>query len=563
MVAGPAGEAVARSARGCHRRIVERREQAIAVLPKGSSYAEVVRRFRWRVPQRYNIGVDVVDRQRPDALALIFIDEQHQEQRLSFGDIRRSSNRFANVLRAHGLARGDRIGILLPQTPETAIAHVAAWKAGLVSVPLFTLFGEDALEFRLSNCGARAIVTDEAGLAKLTPIRARLPDLRSIFAVSGGSGAVDFHAELARARSDFPPVDTAADDAALIVYTSGTTGNPKGALHAHRALLGHLPGVEMPHQFFPAPDDLFWTPADWAWIGGLFDVLMPAWHHGVPVLAYRARKFDPEEAFGLMARYRVRNVFMPPTALKLMRELGGARRPGVEPRTIGSGGETLGAELLDWGRASLGVTINEFYGQTECNLVVGNNAVLFPVHPGSMGRTIPGHQVAIVDDRGTPLPAGTDGHIGIRRGDPVMFLEYWRNPQATREKFAGDYLITGDIARQDEEGYFWFQGRTDDVITSAGYRIGPGEIEDCLMKHPAVALAAAVGIPDPVRTEVVKAFLVLKAGHGGTRALAREIQDFVKTRLAAHEYPRQVEFVETLPMTATGKIIRRELRQRG
>ncbi|HXZ02239.1 MAG TPA: AMP-binding protein [Stellaceae bacterium] len=534
------------------------------MLPRGSSYDEVVRRFRWRVPQRYNIGVDVVDRQPMGRLALIFLDEQQREQRFSFEDIRRQSNRFANVLHAHGLVRGDRIGVLLPQAPETAIAHVAAWKAGLISVPLFTLFGEDALEFRLSNSGARAIITDETGLAKLRPIRARLPDLRSIFAVSGGGdGAVGFHSELARAKPDFAPVDTAADDPAFIIFTSGTTGNPKGALHAHRALLGHLPGVEMPHQFFPAPDDLFWTPADWAWIGGLFDVLMPAWHHGVPVLAHRARKFDPEEAFDLMARYRVRNAFMPPTALKLMRQLGDARRPGVEPRSIGSGGEPVGAELLDWGRAALGVTINEFYGQTECNLTIGNNAELFPVQPGSMGRAIPGHQLAIVDDGGAPLPAGEDGHIGVRRGDPVMFLEYWRNPQATRDKFAGDYLITGDIGRRDEDGYFWFRGRADDVITSAGYRIGPAEIEDCLMKHPAVALAAAVGIPDPVRTEVVKAFLVLKAGQGGTPALAREIQDFVKTRLAAHEYPRQVEFVDALPMTVTGKIMRRELRQRG
>lgn len=531
------------------------------MLPHGANYQEVARRFRWQVPRHYNIGVDVADRQRADGLALIYLDEQHREQRFSFGDIRRLSNRFANVLRAHGLSRGDRVGILLPQTPETAVAHVAAWKTGLISVPLFTLFGEDALEFRLANSGARAIVTDETGLAKLQAIRSRLPDLRSIFAVPGG-GAIDFNAELGRAKDEFSAIDTVADDPAIIIYTSGTTGNPKGALHAHRVLLGHLPGVEMPHQFFPAPGDLFWTPADWAWIGGLFDVLMPAWHHGVPVLAYRARKFDPDEAFQLMARYRVRNAFMPPTALKLMRQLGETRRPGIEPRSIGSGGETLGGELLDWGRAVFGVTINEFYGQTECNLVVGNNAPLFAVRAGSMGRAIPGHELAILDDDGRPLSAGENGNIAVRRGDPVMFLEYWRNPAATREKFAGDYLITGDVGRQDEDGYFWFQGRTDDVITSAGYRIGPGEIEDCLMKHPAVALAAAVGVPDPVRTEVVKAFVVLKPGCERGEALAREIQGFVKTRLAAHEYPRLVEFVDALPMTTTGKIIRRELRQR-
>src|SRR6185437_1427354 len=322
-------------------------------------------------------------------------------------------------------------------------------------------------------------------------------------------------------------------------------------------------GVELPHEFFPQAGDLFWTPADWAWIGGLIDVLLPAWHHGIPVLAHRARKFDPEAAFELVGRHGVRNVFLPPTALKLMRQA----RPAADGkaatlRTVASGGETLGSELLDWGRATFGLTVNEFYGQTECNLIVGNAAGLFPVRPGSMGRPIPGHEIGIVDAAGLPVAQGETGFVGVRRPDPVMFLGYWRKPEATAEKFAGDWLMTGDLARQDEEGHLWFVGRSDDLITSAGYRIGPGEIEDCLMKHPAVAIAAAIGVPDPVRTEIVKAFLVLKPGHEGTPALAREIQDFVGRRLAAHEYPRRVEFVDELPMTTTGKIIRKALRER-
>jgi acetyl-CoA synthetase len=533
------------------------------MLPKGSSYEEVLRRFTWQVPQRYNIGVDVCDRQRGDALALIFHDKAQPEQRYTFADIKRLSNQFANVLQAYGLKRGDRIGVLLPQAPETAIAHVAAWKLGLISIPLFTLFGEDALEFRLANSGAKAVLSDEAGCAKLAAIRERLPELKVVFTTTGGgTGFVSFHAELARAGTDFTPLETSADDPAVIIYTSGTTGSPKGALHAHRVLLGHLPGVEMPHEFFPKPGDLFWTPADWAWIGGLFDVLMPSWHHGVPVLAYRASKFDPEEAFALMAKYGVRNAFLPPTALKLMRQHAGAKpQPGVKLRSIGSGGETLGEELLDWGRTVFGLTINEFYGQTECNLVVANNAPLFPVRAGSMGRAVPGHDVRVVDEQGNPLPDGTHGHIAIRRPDPVMFLQYWANEAATREKFAGQFLLTGDLGRRDEDGYFWFLGRSDDVITSAGYRIGPGEIEDCLMKHPAVALAAVVGVPDPIRTEVVKAFIVLQPEHRPSDALAREIQDFVKTRLAAHEYPRLLEFVDSLPMTTTGKIMRHKLRE--
>jgi len=536
------------------------------MLHKAASYEEVVGGFRWQVPEFYNIGVDVCDRHATGAgrLALIFQDESGAVRRYSFDDIKALSNRFANVLTAHGLARGDRLGILLPQAPETAVAHVAAYKAGLIAVPLFTLFGEDALEYRLSNSGAAALVTDRAGLAKIAAIRDRLPALRHVYAIDGPeSGTHDFAALLARASDAFVPLATRADDPALIIYTSGTTGNPKGALHAHRVLLGHLPGVELPHEFFPQKGDLFWTPADWAWIGGLIDVLLPSWHHGMPVLAYRARKFDPDEAFALMAGHGVRNVFLPPTALKLMRQSdGGGRRPGLALRTVASGGETLGGELLDWGRATFGLTVNEFYGQTECNLLVGNAAGLFPVRPGSMGRAIPGHDIRIVDPEGRPVARGETGLVGVRRPDPVMFLEYWGNPAATAAKFAGEFLITGDLARQDADGYFWFVGRTDDLITSAGYRIGPAEIEDCLMKHPAVALAAAIGVPDALRTELVKAFLVLKPGRAASADLAREIQEFVKVRLAAHEYPRLVEFVDALPMTTTGKIIRRALRER-
>jgi acetyl-CoA synthetase len=541
------------------------------MLQKAASYEALLGTFRWQVPEHYNIGVDVCDRHATGErrLALVFQDEDGAVHRFTFDDIKAQSNRFANVLTAHGLVRGDRLAILLPQAPETAIAHVAAYKAGLIAVPLFTLFGEDALEYRLSNSGATALVTDRTGYAKIAAIRERLPDLRHIYLIEGAliegtkSGTQDFAVLLARASDAFTPVATRADDPALIIYTSGTTGNPKGALHAHRVLLGHLPGVELPHEFFPQKGDLFWTPADWAWIGGLIDVLLPSWHHGMPVLAYRARKFDPDEAFHLMATHGVRNVFLPPTALKLMRQFGAsAKRPGVAPRTVASGGETLGSELLDWGRTTFGVTINEFYGQTECNLLVGNAAGLFPVRPGSMGRTMPGHDVCIVDAVGQPVHRGESGLVGVRRPDPVMFLEYWRNDAATTEKFAGDYLLTGDLARQDEDGYFWFVGRSDDLITSAGYRIGPGEIEDCLMKHPAVSLAAAIGVADPVRTELVKAFIVLKPGCAPSAELAREIQDFVKTRLAAHEYPRLVEFIDALPMTTTGKIIRRALRER-
>jgi acetyl-CoA synthetase len=520
------------------------------------------------IPTRFNIGTATIARnadRRPGATALIVENESGAVRRYTFWEIRRLANKLANAFTAHGLRPGDRVAILLPQGAETALAHLAAYRAGLIAVPLFVQFGPEALEYRLADSGASAIVTDLENWPKVTGIREQLPDLRTAIVVGGAGidGTVDFDAAVAKGSRRFRIRQTLADDPAIIIYTSGTTGPPKGALHAHRFLLGHLPGVLLPQEFPPQRGDLFWTPADWAWIGGLYDVLFPAWFFGLPVVAHRARRFDPEQAFDLMARHGIRNVFLPPTALKLMRQSGVRPGPDVRLRSIGSGGETLGGELLEWGERTFGLTINEFYGQTECNLVVSNSAGMMPVRPGSMGRPVPGHEVAIIDSDGRPVAPGIVGEIAVRRPDPVMFLEYWHQPAATRDKFIGDWLRTGDHGRADEDGYLWYQARSDDVITSGGYRIGPSEIEDCLLRHPAVAMAAVVGIPDPIRTERVKAFIVLAAGREPSAALTAELQDFVRTRLAAHEYPREIDYLAALPMTATGKVIRRELRARG
>jgi acetyl-CoA synthetase len=536
------------------------------MLQKKSTYDEVYQGFHWQIPEYYNIGVDVCDKWADERyrLALIYEDESGRTEKYTFWDIKNLSNRLANALHAHGIARGDRVGILLPQCPETAIAHVAIYKLGGIAIPLFTLFGPDALEYRLMNSGARAIITDGANVEKILEIRHRLPGLQFLFVTKGqpGPGVIDFWGALEKGASRFDPVPTKADDPALIIYTSGTTGPPKGALHAHRVVLGHVPGVEFFHNFFPKKEDVYWTPADWAWIGGLIDVLLPSWHHGVPVVAYRAKKFDPEQAFHFIAKYGIRNAFMPPTALKMMRQVKEPKnRYDYRMRTIGCGGETLGEELLDWGRQVMDLEINEFYGQTEVNLVVGNCCEIMPIRRGSMGKPIPGHRVEIVDQEGNIAPPGTVGEIAILRPDPVMFLNYWQNPQATSDKFVGDWSLTGDLGKKDEDGYIWYVARKDDVITSSGYRIGPAEIEDCLIKHPAVSMSAVIGKPDPVRTEVVKAFVVLNAGLSGSEELARDIQEFVKTRLAGHEYPREIEFLSDLPMTSTGKIMRGELRK--
>ncbi|MFC1799174.1 AMP-binding protein [Thermodesulfobacteriota bacterium] len=537
------------------------------MLNPGKTYDEVYQSFQWEIPEYYNIGVDICDRHahqkgRP---ALIFENDRGEVETYTFRKLKRLSNQFANTLQHFNMKVGDRLGILLPQCPEAAIAHIAAYKTGGIAIPLFTLFGTDALEYRLADSEAKSIVTDESNLEKILKIKDRLPALENIFVINGRNrkDILDFQETLEKGAEAFTPVETRANDPALIIYTSGTTGPPKGALHAHRTLLGHLPGVEFPHNFFPQKNDLFWTPADWAWIGGLIDVLLPSWHHGVPVVAYRARKFDPEFAFHLMAKHKIRNAFIPPTALKLMRQVKEpTERYDYDIRSIGSGGETLGQELLDWGKKHLGVTINEFYGQTEANLLVGNCAKIMDIRPGSMGRAVPGHTVDIVDDDGNVLPPDTPGNVAVKSPDPVMFLKYWNNPAASENKFVDRWLLTGDMARKDADGYFWFVGRQDDLITSAGYRIGPCEVEDCLIQHPEVAMAAVVGVPDKLRTEIVKAFIILNRPSDDAEALKEEIQAFVRSRLAAHEYPREVEFVDALPMTATGKIIRKELRNR-
>lgn len=535
------------------------------MLSKTGSWSELVRTFQWQVPEDYNIGVDVCDKWadiEPARIALLHLMNDGEVQQFTFGDLKRLSNQAANLLAHYGVQPGDRVGVLLPQAPETGYAHIAIYKLGAIAIPLFTLFGVDALEYRLRNSGAKVVVTNERGAERLEQIRHALPDLEFVLSTDGArKDCLDLHQERAGQSEHFSPVKTHCDDPALIIYTSGTTGQPKGALHAHRVLPGHLPGVEMSHNFFPQPGDRIWTPADWAWIGGLYDVLIPAWHHGVTVVSHRFEKFDAEAAFQLLQDFEIRNAFLPPTALKMMRGVPSPEKKWrLNLRTVASGGETLGVELLEWGKQTFGLTINEFYGQTECNMIVSNCTDMMPARPGWMGRAVPGHELAILDEDGNPVADGAQGQIAVKRPDPVMFLEYWQNPEATRAKFIGDWLLTGDRGVRDAEGYFRFVGRNDDVINSAGYRIGPGEIEDCLLTHPAVQMSAVIGVPDELRNEIVKAYIVLNEGYAPGDALAKDIQDHVRTRLAAHEYPRAIAFVDQLPLTTTGKIIRRLLR---
>jgi acetyl-CoA synthetase len=530
-------------------------------------YDELYRSFRWDVPARYNIAYACCGQWAEDRgrLALHWEDESGASAAYSFWDIQVAANRLSNALAALGVKRGDRVAIMLPQRPETAIAYVAIFQMGAIALPLSHLFGPDALEYRLEHAGASVAIAEPTTLPNLLAIRDKLTNLQHIIGVDvRESGVLDWNSLLSRGKSTFEQIQTQAEDPALIVYTSGTTGPPKGALKAHRVMIGNVPGFVHSHDFFPQKGDLFWSPADWAWTGGLMDALLPSWLFGVPILGYRGR-FDAERAYYLLQKYGVRNSFLFPTALKLMMKAVPSPKGkyALNLRSIMSAGESVGVTVIEWAREQLGVTINEMFGQTEINYVVGNCQAAWPVKPGSIGRPYPGHRVAIIDERGSELPPGELGEIAVhRKDDPVFFLEYWKNPQATKDKFIGDWGCTGDQGRMDDDGYLWYQGRSDDVIKSAGYRIGPAEIESCLVKHPAVANAAVIGKPDATRGAIVKAFVVLQNGFSGSEQLIEEIQNHVRSRLAPYEYPREIEFIEALPMTTTGKVQRKELRKR-
>lgn len=534
---------------------------------KGRTYEEVYKNFKWEIPEYYNIGVDVCDKWANEKyrLALIYIDKDGKDHKYTFWELKNLSNQLANTLRAKGVEKLERVGILLPPCPETLLAHIAIYKLGAIAVPLLPLFGPEAIEYRLENSESKVVITDNENLTKVLNIKDRLPNLQMIMVVNseGMHNVDDFWQSLQKGSRSFNPVLTKPEDPALIIYTSGTTGPPKGTLHGHQILLGILPGFEFYHNLFPKEGDLMWTPLDWAYIGGSYDALFPTLHHGIPMLAYRARKFNPEEAFYIMDKYGVRNLMAVPTVLRMM--MHAVKNPkekyNLQLRSITVGGETLGEELAEWSKDSFGVELNEQYGQTECDLVIGYCSEVMKIIHGSIGKAVPGHIVEVINEKGEVVKPGQLGEIAVKCPDPVMFLEYWKNEKATKERFIGDWMRTGDYGTKDENGYFRFTGREDDIIESGGFRIGPGEIEDCLMKHEAVALVGVIGVPDKLRGEIIKAFIMPKDGVNVDTVLEDNIKEYVKIKLEAQAYPREIEFVQEMPRTKSGKILRSELRK--
>ncbi|MGB7431951.1 MAG: AMP-binding protein [Ahrensia sp.] len=530
------------------------------------NYDALYASFRWTIPAQFNIGVACADEpasRTPDAPAIVDVEGAHTRV-WTFSQLARLSNQVANALTALDIKRGDRVAIIAGQSIETAATHLGVYKAGAVAVPMAVQFGSDAIAYRLRKSGARAMLCDAHIVPRLAAIDLTTTELNHLIITRGAatplSGVMSHHfdALTAKAKDAFTPVATSKDDPAMILFTSGTTGQPKAAVHAHRVLAGHLPGIQISQAMMPKSGDRLWTPSDWAWAGGLLNALLPALYFGVPVIAARAPKFEPDWAYDLIGAQGIANLFMPATALRLMLD---AQRTMPAPlRAIGSAGEALGAATLEAAKKHWNINIDEFYGQTECNTVIGSSAALGLSRPGAMGKPTPGHMVAILDEDGAPLPRGSTGQIAVAKPDPTLFLHYLDDEPASAEKFHNGWLLTGDHAYVDEDGFFHFIGRNDDIITSSGYRIGPTEIEDVLTAHAAVKMAAIVGQPDKMRTERVVAYVVLHDQGLASDALANQLRQHVRERLSAHQYPREVHFVETIPLTESGKIIRRHFR---
>ena len=539
-------------------------------------YASLYESFEWLVPTHFNIGHACCHRwanNPADArrIALFYEDEHGQREIWTYERLAATANQLANGLTRMGVKRGDRVALILGQRPETVVAHIAIYSVGAVVLPLSNLFGPDALEQRLRDAQVRVAIFDDLSATNVLASLSRCPTLTQLVGISVDDERVlAWPKLLVRQPTVFKPVTTRADEPAILLYTSGTTGSPKGALLPHSVLIGNLPGFVASQNWFPQAGDIFWSPADWAWTGGMMDALLPTLYFGHPIVGTRGR-FSPERAFDILERYQVTNTFLFPTALKQMMKAIAQPQSTykLSLRSIMSAGESVGDTVFAWCEQALGITPNEMFGQTEMNYLIGNSHQKWPARPGSMGKPYPGHQITVLREDGQAAATDEVGEVALNRfdlhghPDPILFLGYWRNEAATTEKFTGDWCRTGDLARVDADGYYWYAGRADDVFKSSGYRIGPGEIENSLLDHPAVANVAVVPKPDPERGAVVKAFVVLTPDFSSRRRaeLTASLQEHVRARLAPYEYPKEIEYVDALPMTTTGKIQRRVLRQ--
>ncbi|MFB6141166.1 MAG: AMP-binding protein [Halosimplex sp.] len=525
--------------------------------------------FEWQIPETYNIASVALDHDA-DRTALRHLDADGDSYEFTYGELERAADALAADLRHNGVESGDRVAVCLPQCPEHAVVHLAAYRCGAVTVPLSMLLGQETVRYQLADCGVHTLLLDAQRATEL-PDGVTDPADR-VVTVATGSGdyeraprALGGLAAVVDDEASAPAAETSPDDPAVILYTSGTSGHPKGVLQSHAYLLGSLPGYHCCFHLFDdadCRDALLWTPSEWAWAGALFDVVLPTLATGGTVLSTERRTgFEPSRALERIDEESVTHAFFPPTALARMRS-----ETDPSAYDLGSlgvvmcGGEKLQPAVFEWAESELGVTVNETYGQTEANMLVGNCRVAFPATSGSMGKPYPGHDVVVVDEDGDPLPPGELGEIAVAPPDPVTLIEYWDDPEATEAKFLDDGLmLTGDLARRDEDGYLFHAGRKDHLIITSGYRVSPLEVESVLTEEPRVASAVVGGVPDAERGQRVKAYLRLTDGHEPSAALADELRDHVRERLGAHKTPRDIEFIESIPETRSGKTDRTTL----
>lgn len=528
-----------------------------------ADYEKIYREFRWNTPAQFNFG-DVIDSfaEDPGRVALLWEDQDGNRARLTFTDIREQSNRVANVLTGLGIKRGDPILLVLPRIPLWQAAYIGALKAGAMVIPCTGMLREKDLVYRANHSGAKAIIATVESATMVADLKNECPSIEHyIIAGSARSGWVGLPEAMQQASAEFTPVKTAATDPAICYYTSGTTRDPKAVLHAHAYCYSHkftgLNWLDL------KPGDVHWTTSDTGWAKAAYGVLFGPWMNGVTVFMYNGR-FEPAKELELLQRYGVTTFCAPPTEYRMLVKEDLSKHKLPKLRRCTAAGEPLNPEVIEVWRKNFGITIADGYGQTETIIMVCNMPGT-EVRPGSMGRALPGHDVRIVDEDLNECKEGEAGQVAVRvKPDkpPSIMMEYWKNPEENAAAFRGDYYLTGDQAYRDADGYLWFVGRADDVINSAGYRIGPFEVESALLEHPAVMESAAVASPDPERGHIVKAFIRLRPGVEAGEALVRELQEHCKRVTAPYKYPREIEFVDDLPKTVSGKIRRVELRKR-
>ncbi|HZI94440.1 MAG TPA: acetate--CoA ligase [Patescibacteria group bacterium] len=542
-------------------------------MRKTFSWEKLGKELDWLPGGGLNIAHECIDRHvttaRRDKIAMMWEGRNGDTESYTFNDLKELSDRFAQVLRGLGVKKGDRVFVFLDRIPELYVSVFGILKVGAVVGPLFSAFGPDAIRDRLADSAAVALITSPSLIDRVEQVRADLPDLAHIILVdreatgrTRRSEYISYEDAMKAAHGHAPIEATGPEDYAIMHYTSGTTGKPKGAAHVHQAVLGHY--MTAKYVLDLHDDDIYWCTADPGWVTGTSYGMFGPWSNGVTSLVYEGG-FGPDKWYGLIEKYKVTMWYTAPTALRMLMKAGQAapaKRDLTSLRYVCSVGEPLNPEAIVWGLPVFNQAIHDNWWQTETGCIQIANYPVQDVKPGSMGRPIPGTEAAIVDDEGRVLAAGVEGNLALKPGWPSMFRTYWNKKQMYDSKFHHGWYFSGDRARMDDDGFFWFVGRTDDVINTAGHLVGPFEVESALVEHPAVAEAGVIGKPDEERMEIVKAFVSLKDGFVPSEDLKQEIKEFVRTRLAAHAYPREIEFMKSLPKTRSGKIMRRLLKAR-